>query len=63
MILSKLETGEKSLKGKDTLTPMFKQADTSGTGVLDFEAWKVWGGLLKARMAEKYGASYTLTDD
>lgn len=51
------------MKGKDTLKPLFTEADTNNVGALDFEAWKVFSAKLKAAMAEKYGDSYSLSDD
>jgi hypothetical protein len=62
MIIKKV-CNVKSLKGKDTLSPMFKEADQDKDGLLNYKEWKAFSNLLAAKMKENYGASYTLNDD
>ena len=54
MILRKIEKGF-SLKGADTISPIFEAADKDGDGKLNRAEWQEFSMKLADTMAEKYG--------
>ena len=63
MILAKFAKKTGSLKGKSTLEPLFKEADKNKDGILTKEEWLDFSAKLNARMAERYGGAYNLTEE
>jgi len=63
MIVAKAGKVKKSIKSESALEPLFKAADVHGRGKLNFKEWKVFSAALGKKMADKFGASYSLTDD
>jgi hypothetical protein len=63
MILAKRNAGDRSIKGEDILKPIFEESDANKDNQLNLEEWKVFSNALREKMIEKYGDSYSLTDE
>jgi len=47
MIYAKIAAGDKSIKGEDTLSPIFNKCDANNDGMLDWEEWLEFGECMK----------------
>jgi len=63
MIYAKIAAGDKSIKGEDTLAPIFNKCDVNNDGMLDWEEWLEFGKCMKQMLTDKYGSSYDLTEE
>ena len=63
MIVAKAGKFVKTIKSESSLGPLFDAADVHGRGKLNFTEWKVFSASLAKKMADKFGAAYSLSDD